>query len=219
LLDWLAVWFRDEAKGSLKALHRLILTSDAYKQSSAPREDMAAIDADNRYLWRMNRARLDAEALRDSMLALSGKLDLTMGGPAVRYFNFKDDHSPLYDYARYDASDPGLYRRSVYRFVVRSVPDPFMDRLDCPDPSILTAKRNTTITAVQALTLLNNPFVLRMADEFAARWSTVDEAFRLALGRPPSIREREIFDAHAAKFGKASAARLLFNMNEFVFVD
>ncbi len=219
LLDWLAVWFRDEAKGSLKALHRLILTSETYKQGSAHREDMAQVDSDNRYLWRMNRTRLDAEALRDSMLALSGKLDLTMGGPAVRHFYFKDDHSPVYDYARYDANDPGLYRRSVYRFIVRSVPDPFMDRLDCPDPSILTAKRNTTITAVQALTLLNNPFVLRMADEFAARWSTGDEAFRLALGRQASAREREIFDAHAAKFGKASAARLLFNMNEFVFVD
>jgi hypothetical protein len=150
---------------------------------------------------------------------LSGKLDLTMGGPAARHFFFKDDHSPVYDYARYDAKDPGLYRRSIYRFIVRSVPDPFMDRLDCPDPSILTAKRNTTITAVQALTLLNNPFVLRMADEFAARWNTADEAFRLALGRGPTAREREIFEGQAAKFGKASAARLLFNTNEFVFVD
>lgn len=219
LLDYLALWFRDEAKGSLKALHRLILTSETYRQSSANREDMAKVDADNRYLWRMNRTRLDAEALRDSLVALSGKLDLTMGGPAARHFYFKDDHSPVYDYARYDTKDPGLYRRSIYRFIVRSVPDPFMDRLDCPDPSILTAKRNTTITAVQALTLLNNPFVLRMADEFAARWNTADEAFRLALGRGPTAREREIFEAQAAQFGKASAARLLFNTNEFVFVD
>lgn len=219
LLDWLALWFRDEAKGSLKALHRLILTSQTYRQSSAQRADMAKVDADNQYLWRMNRTRLDAEALRDSMLALSGKLDLTMGGPAVRHFYFKDDHSPVYDYARYDAKDPGLYRRSIYRFLVRSVPDPFMDRLDCPDPSILTAKRNTTITAVQALTLLNNPFVLRMADEFAARWESAEEAFAMALGRQPTAAEREIFTAQVARFGKASAARLLFNTNEFVFVD
>lgn len=219
LLDWLAVWFRDEAKGSLKQLHRLILTSETYQQSSAERDDGAKLDASNRYLWRMNRSRLDAESLRDTMLALSGKLDLTIGGPAVRLFQFKDDHSPVYDYARFDAKDPGLYRRSIYRFIVRSVPDPFMDRLDCPDPSILTAKRNTTITAAQALTLLNNPFVSRMADEFAARFESIEEAYQLALGRAPTTQEQQTLTQHMKKFGKASAARVVFNLNEFAFLD
>ena len=90
------------------------------------------MDAENRLLWRMNRARLDAEAVRDSVLAVAGKLDLTAGGPAVQMFYFKDDHSPVYDYARFDPDAPGAYRRSIYRFIVRSVPDPFMERLDCP---------------------------------------------------------------------------------------
>src|SRR5712692_1327376 len=108
------------------------------------------MDGDNRYLWRMNRARLDAETIRDSMLCISGKLDLTMGGPSVQQFYFKDDHSPVYDYGRFDVDSAGSYRRSIYRFIVRSVPDPFMDCLDSADPSLLTPKRNTTITALQA---------------------------------------------------------------------
>ena len=103
------------------------------------------------------------------MLAVSGKLDLTMGGPSAEQFWFKDDHSPVYDYSRFDVDSPASYRRSVYRFIVRSVPDPFMDRLDCPDASLITAKRNTTITAIQALALLNNPFMVRQAEHLAER--------------------------------------------------
>ena len=91
MLDWLAVWFRDEARGSLKQLHKLIVTSRTYRQASATREDAAKLDASNQYLWRMNRIRIDAESLRDSMLVVSGKLDLTMGGPAVRMFAFKTE--------------------------------------------------------------------------------------------------------------------------------
>ena len=117
----------------------------------------------------MNRQRLDAEALRDAVLAVSGKLDLTMGGPSDQQFFFKDDHSPVYDYARFDVDSPASFRRSVYRFIVRSVPDPFMECLDCADPSLLTPKRNTTLTALQALALLNNPFMVRQAEHFAAR--------------------------------------------------
>ena len=222
LLDWLAVWFRDEAKGSLKKLHRLIVTSAAYKQSSAQREDGAKVDAENRLLWRMNRTRLDAEALRDSMLAAAGKLDLTMGGPPVRMFYFKDDHSPVYDYARFDPDSEGANRRSIYRFIVRSVPDPFMDRLDCPDPSVLTPKRSVTITAIQALAVWNNPFVLRMARHFAERVEKdggVAEAVRLALGREARAGELREYTAYAEKHGMANLCRVLFNTNEFSFVD
>ncbi len=143
--------------------------SAAYRQPSANNAANATIDADNRYLWRMNRQRLDAESVRDAVLAVSGKLDLTMGGPSAEQFLFKDDHSPVYDYARFDLDSPASYRRSVYRFIVRSVPDPFMERFDCPDASLITAKRNTTITAIQALALLNNPFMVRQAEHLAAR--------------------------------------------------
>jgi hypothetical protein len=219
LLDWLAVWFRDDGKGSLKALHRLIVTSAAYRQSSAAREDGAKLDADNRLLWRMNRMRLDAEAVRDSVLAAAGTLDLTMGGPSAEWYWFKDDHSPVYDYARFDPDAPGAHRRSIYRFIVRSVPDPLMERLDCPDPSVLTPKRSTTITAIQALAMMNNPFVLRMAEHFAARAGNVDSAVRLALGREATQEERSGYGAYAAKHGLVNLCRLLFNTNEFLFVD
>jgi hypothetical protein len=219
LLDWLAVSFRDDAKGSLKQLHRLLLTSAAYRQSSRHRDDGAKVDADNRLLWRMNRSRLDAESVRDSILAVAGKLDLTAGGPSVELFRFKDDHSPVYDYARFDPDEAGAYRRSIYRFIVRSVPDPLMERLDCPDPSVLTPKRSTTITAIQALAMLNNPFVLRMSEHFAARAGSPDEAVRLALGRDPTKLESQAYSDYSRRHGLANLCRLLFNTNEFLFVD
>jgi hypothetical protein len=219
LLDWLAVWFRDDARGSLKQLHRLIVTSATYKQSSAHREDAAAKDANNRLLWRMNRTRLDAESTRDAVLAASGKLDLTMGGPAIRMFFFKDDHSPVYDYSRFDPETPGANRRSIYRFTVRSVPDPFLDRLDCPDPSVITPKRTTTLTAVQALVMWNDPFVIRAAGDLAAQAPSVKDAVRRVWLRDPSAQEEQRFTEYSRKHGHANLCRLLLNTNEFLFVD
>ena len=174
LLEWLAGWFIEHGH-SLKGLHRLLLKSAVYRQSSADHTEYRALDAGNMLLWRMNRTRLDAESIRDAMLYVSGRLDLTMGGPSVQQFFFKDDHSPVYDYARFDVDDPRGLRRSVYRFLVRSVPDPFMECLDCADPSILTPKRNTTLTAIQALALLNNPFCVRQAEHLAERLRTIDQ--------------------------------------------
>jgi hypothetical protein len=168
LLDWLAYWFTEHGE-SIKALHRLLLTSATYRQSSADHPEFARIDGDNRFLWRMNRTRLDAESLHDSILSVSGQLDLTAGGPSIEQFWFKDDHSPVYDYSRYDQASPGADRRSVYRFIVRSVPDPLMEALDCPDAALLAPKRTVTITALQALALLNDPFVLRQSESFARR--------------------------------------------------
>ena len=227
LLDWLAVWFRDQGHGSLKSLHRLMVTSAAYRQRSDQRAEAAKIDGENRLLWRMNRTRLDAEALRDAVLSVTGKIDTTMGGPSVQMFWFKNDHSPIYDYARFDPDSPGAYRRSIYRVIVRSVPDPFMDRLDCPDPSVLTPKRSTTITAIQALAVWNNAFVLRMSEHFAERLAKaaptmelrVAEAFRLALARDPGAAEIESYSTYAAKHGLANMSRVLFNTNEFLFID
>lgn len=219
LLDWLAVWFRDEAKGSLKQLHRLLVTSEAYQQISASRADALQKDGDNRLLWRMNRGRLDAESIHDSVLAAAGELSLTMGGPSVQMFWFKNDHSPIYDYARFDPATPGANRRSIYRFTVRSVADPFFDRLDCPDPSVLTPKRSTTLTAIQALALWNNPFMLRMSERLAARAGTAEEMAELVWQRRPSASEAAELNAYLKRHGKPSLARLLFNTNEFLFVD
>jgi hypothetical protein len=227
LLDDLAYWFQDHGE-SVKALHRLILTSETYKQSSAGDAAKEVLDADNRYHWRMNRIRLDAEETRDAILAVAGTLDRTMGGTSVRQFFFKDDHSPVYDYARFDPDTPGANRRSIYRFIVRSVPDPFMDSLDCPDASLLTPRRNTTLTALQALSLLNNPFVLRQCEHLADRLAKecpddpsarIDRLYRLGVGRAPTAEEVATLTDHATTHGLASACRVLLNSNEFVFVD
>ena len=185
------------------------------------------LDAENRTLWRQNRIRLDAECIRDAMLAVSGQLDLTMGGPSDRQFFFKDDHSPVYDYTRFDVDSAAGRRRSIYRHLVRSVPDPFMDCLDAADPSQLVARRNTTLTALQALATLNNPFVLRQCEHFAARLereapdlpSQIQRAYRLALSRLPSPDEQQRLVAHAQKHGLANVCRVIFNSTEFVFVD
>ncbi|MBK9171105.1 MAG: PSD1 domain-containing protein [Bryobacterales bacterium] len=226
LLDWLAQFLLDN-DGSLKKLHRLILTSAVYRQSSRHHDAFAKIDGENRSLWRMNRTRLEAEAVRDSVLAVTGKLDLTVGGPPAEHFFFRDDHSPEYDYARFDPDGPGAHRRAIYRFIVRSVPDPFFESLDCPDASQLTAKRNVTLTAIQALALLNDPFMVRQSEHFAARLererpdlpSRVERAYELALGRAPRPEESRALIEYGRAHGLVNACRLLFNLNEFVFVD
>ena len=226
LLDWLAIEFRDGG-GSLKALHRQILTSATYRQSSGPNAMGSRVDSENRFLWRMNRTRLDAESVRDAVLAVAGQLDLEMGGPSAEHFYFKDDHSPVYDYARFDVTSPAARRRSVYRFLVRSVQDPFMESLDCADPSLLVPKRNSTLTAVQALALLNDPLVIEQTRRFADRLrsagrgpaSQIGTAVRIALGRAASETEITELGAHARQHGLEHAVRLLLNSNEFIFVD
>jgi len=226
LLDWLAADFRDSG-GSLKRLHRLIVLSHAYRQQSSASEQSARIDADNRYLWRMNRRRLEAEAIRDTLLAVSGKLDSSMYGPGYDLFAFVDDHSPHYHYDQHDVDDPRSLRRTLYRFIVRSVPDPLMDTLDCADPSQNVPARNTTITALQALALLNNKFVVRQAEHFAARLRAQGDdperqiiaAYRLALGREPATDELPPLVEYSRRHGLEKLCRLIFNTNEFVFVD
>jgi mono/diheme cytochrome c family protein len=216
-----------EDRWSLKRLHRLILRSAVYRQSSRDNSQFAAIDGGNQYLWRMNRQRLEAEALRDAVLFVSGKLDLKAGGPSDQQFFFKDDHSPVYDYERFDVDSPAGFRRSVYRFIVRSVPDPFMECLDCADPSLLTPKRNATLTALQALSLLNNQFMVRQAEHFAARLEAaspdrhrqISLAYLLAFGREPTDAERQLLGEYAEKNGLANVCRVIFNSNEFLFVD
>jgi hypothetical protein len=227
LLDWLAAEFRD-GRQSLKDLHRLILRSSTYRQSSRHDPAFAKIDADNRYLWCMNRQRLDAESVRDAALAVSGKLNLKMGGPGFELFRFKDDHSPVYDHSALEKiNNPAAWRRTVYRFTVRSVPNPFLDCLDCADPNLNVPVRSTTLTALQALALLNDPFILDQAGHFAARLrqgngdlpAQIEAAYRLAFARPPTSAEREALADYATRHGLANACRLLFNANEFVFID
>jgi len=227
LLDWLALEFVAGGE-SFKTFHKLIVTSATYRQSSESNPEFEKIDADNRLLWRANRRRLDAESLRDSVLAISGKLDLKMYGPGFDLFAFKDDHSPVYDYAAFSKTEhPETYRRTIYRFSVRSVPNPFLDCLDCADPNLNTHVRNTTNTALQALAMLNDPFLIRqsqyLAEKLGKQSSDAGEqivaAYKAILGRAPAAEEKAALQNYAAKHGLNNACRMLLNTNEFLFVD
>ena len=237
LLDWLALWFRDEAKGSLKELHRLILTSETYAQqvlddASSP---VARDDADNRLLWRMNRQRLTAEQVRDAVLHLSGQLDLKMGGsPALHFLHqgdktFKNSAPPFVDYLNFDRDSPDNKRRAIYRFIFRTVPDPLMDALGCPDGGGAVPVRSSSSTAQQALAMLNDAFLIHQSEQIANRLSTENKnadseqlaraAFLLFFQRPPSEEERNAVASYINKHGLANACHLLLNSNEFLFLD
>jgi hypothetical protein len=226
LLDWLTATLLEDG-GSLRKLHRRIVTSATYRQSSRHHPEYARRDADNTLLWRMNRTRLDAESLRDAVLQISGQLDLTMGGPSVKLFKQSPGihRTPKVDYLAFDPDRPGAHRRSIYCFVFRTLPDPFLDTLDCPDASQFTATRASSMTALQALALLHDPFMVRMSQHFAKRVADagtledqVRQVYRLALGRDPTAREVEIVGAYASRHGMANACRMLLNCNEFLFV-
>ena len=227
LLDWLACEFRDGGQ-SIKQIHRLIVTSAVYRLSSRVDPGNTRIDGNNQYLWRMNRRRLEAEEIRDSILAASGRLDLKMFGPGFYLFKLeKATHSPHYEYHKHDPNDANSHRRSVYRFVVRSQPDPFMTTLDCADSSQSTPQRMETLTSLQALSLLNNNFTLAMAEHFADRLqqehpdvtSQVTRAVWLISGRTASPLERQQLSRYATQFGLPNLCRLLFNLSEFVYID
>ena len=177
----------------------------------------------------MNRRRLDAEAFRDSLLEISQTLDNRMGGPSDRQFNQSNGvHvTPVVDYAGFDVDHRSNYRRSVYRFIFRTIPDPFMSALDCPDASQLSPKRGESVTAVQALATMNDKLVIRQTELLAQRITIhrksiedqTDEAFREILGRMPTPYEQNEVAAYVKKHGLANACRLLVNTNEFMFVD
>ncbi len=228
LLDFLAADLIDSG-GSLKSLHRLILTSAVYAQSSRHDPEAARIDSDNRLLWRMSRARLDAESLRDAVLAVSGRLDAAMGGPSDRHFKEAPGvHvTPMADYASFDVDSSAGRRRSIYRFIFRTLPDPLLDVMDCPDASQLAPSRSTSVTALQALSLRHNKFIVRHAEHLAALLARaaaepacqVRELYRLALARDPTPEEAQAVGRYAEKHGLANACRWIFNSNDFLFVE
>lgn len=229
LLDSLAAWFRDDAHGSLKALHKRIVMSETYRQSSEGADpSYATLDASNEFLWHQNRRKLDAESIRDSILAVSGKLDLTMGGPSFQDFVIeKPQHSPHYEYELHDPEDPKSWRRSIYRFIVRSQQQPFMTVLDCADPSMRVDKRNESLSPLQALAMMNNGLTVAMAKHFAERVSKeatgieaqTKRAFALALAREPTADELAPLVGYAKRDGLENVCRVILNLNEFSFVD
>jgi hypothetical protein len=200
LLDWLASEFIAR-KWSLKQLHRLIVTSAAYRQTSKARPDLATVDSRNRLLARQNRLRLEAEAVRDVALSASGLLSAKIGGPSV----FPPQPAGVYSFTQvpreWKASEGSdRYRRGMYTFFFRSAPHPGLTVFDAPDAGSTCTRRNRSNTPLQALTLLNDQAYVEFAQGLAARvlkeTKTDDEgvefAFRLCLARKPSERERAV---------------------------
>lgn len=230
LLDWLADKLVAE-RWSLKALHRLICTSETYRQRSESLDDQNTrlgrrVDANNRLLWRMNPRRLDAESLRDAVLSVSGSLNREMFGPGYRDFEYQEEYAPVYRYITPDA--PALWKRSIYRFVVRTTTQQFLTTLDCPSPANFVPVRNVTTTALQSLALLNNEFMLRQSSHFAERIQSeagddseiqVRRAFQLAFERRPSPNESAAAISLVKSHGLAQVCRMLMNANEFVYID
>ncbi|MBE7495126.1 MAG: DUF1553 domain-containing protein [Verrucomicrobiaceae bacterium] len=226
LLDFLARELMTH-RWSLKHVHKLIVMSKAYRQRSTGVMENGSDgkptlqhstaptlrDSSNRLLWRQNPRRLDAETLRDTVLAVSGKLNLARGGPGYRDFNYTEAYAPIYDYITPDK--PELWRRSIYRFIVRTTPHQFMTTLDCPDPANFTPARAQTTTALQALTLSNNEFMLQQARHLAERAKTPERAFQLCFQRDATPAEL----AAAKQIDLFSLCRMLLNANEFVYVD
>jgi hypothetical protein len=225
LLDWLANELIQHG-WSLKHVHRLMLTSRTYKQSSAPREDALAVDADARLLWRFPARRLTAEAIRDSMLAVSGQLDSEMGGPGFNAFHPNDNYVRVYKPK--ESYGPEGRKRMVYMTKVRMEHDAVFGVFDCPDAGQVSPRRGRSTTPIQALNLFNSRFTLDVAEQFAQRVTRevgdnprdqVQLAFRIALGRAPDDQEAERAAALIRTHPLTSLCRALINTNEFLFLN
>ena len=227
LLDWLADEF---VRGgwSIKKLHKRIMMSQTYRQSSDWRETAAAIDGNNRFLWRYSPRRLEGEAIRDAMLVASGEINWQMGGASFRPFQEEKKFNTFEMYTPVDSDEPAFNRRTVYRMNVASAASPLLDSFDCPNPNVKTPKRVVTTTALQALSLMNNAFVLRQARAFAERIERdvesdrehrVRRAFEIALGRTPGPEEMAWSEDLAAEHGLSSLCWGLFNTSEFLYVN
>jgi hypothetical protein len=230
LLDYLAARFV-ESGWDIKALHRLIVTSAAYRQQSQVRNARAEeVDADNRLLWRANARRLEGEAVRDAMLAVSGALNPQIGGPSFR--DMKVDGGVMGTNSEF--TDPtnefsdNTCRRTIYRLWARCGNLPMLECLDCPDPTVMTPRRTQTITPLQALSLLNSPFAEQCARRFAGRVRAdagddvkrqIDLCYVLALSRAPRDVERPLAETFIRDHGLDQFCLTLFNVNEFLFVD
>jgi hypothetical protein len=241
LLDYLAATFVENG-WSLKKIHRLILLSNTYQQSARFNPEAARVDPEDRLVWRYNRHRLEGEAIRDSILEASGRLNLKMGGPGV----FPPLPAGVVTRGGWKKQeDPSeADRRSVYVFVRRNTRYPMFEVFDMPDTHESCPRRNATVTAPQALELLNNELVLEWARWLAARVSNdqglapegqVDRAWRFVYSRPATAAERkealDFLDRQRAMLGarmpadeaqKAALADLchmLVNSNEFLYVN
>ena len=216
LLDFLAVKLLENG-WRLKPLHRLIMTSRAYQQSSAYREDAAAMDGDSRMLWRFPPRRLSAEEIRDTFLMASGKLDLKMGGPGFRLYKYLQDN--VATYVPRDAHGPETYRRAVYHQNARASVIDLMTDFDQPDCALSSPRRVETTTPLQALTMMNHAFTVDMAEALAKRGATIPGVYRLAYQRAPDDEERTRAEATVAAHGLRAFSRAVLNSSELIYLD
>ncbi len=225
LLDWLAEQFI--ASGyRMKALHRLIVTSNTYRQSSAARADAMSVDADKRLLWRKSPIRLDAESIRDAMLVTADRLDPSVGGQGYRDLQHKF-YKGSHFYESIHESEH-MRRRTIYRFAPRGGQNLFLSTFDCPDPSATSPRRAVTTTPLQALALLNNSLVFEMADHFTSRirkavgrdvTAQARLAYELAYGRDATSDEVELCRQFIESNDLPALCRVLFNSNEFLTIQ
>ena len=223
LLDWLASCFLSN-RWSLKELHRQILLSETYQQSHQIHERGMQVDKDCRLLWRFPSRRLEGEAIRDSLLAVNGQLNLEMGGPGFDFFKTRGGLSGFPPVESFTATQ---MRRMIYAHKIRMEPVPVFGAFDCPDAGQAMPRRSSSTTAIQALNLFNSPFVADQANKFAERvkkehpdslTKQIDRIFLLALGRSPDATEKEASLEVAHQHGVHTVCRVLFNSNEFLFL-
>ena len=225
LLDWLATQFI-RSGWSIKYLHRLIALSATFRQSSRMNREALSIDADSRLLWRFPARRLEAEIIRDSMLAVNGRLNLKMGGPG---FNLFGSRGGLNGFPPIESFRGDGLRRLVYAHKVRMERDAVFGAFDCPDAGQSTPHRRQSTSPIQALNLFNSPFTLEQAESFAARVKAeagagadlatqVRRACQLAFGREPATGELQDDCAVVKEHGLPTLCRALFNSNEFLFL-
>ncbi|MFN7924890.1 MAG: PSD1 and planctomycete cytochrome C domain-containing protein [Bryobacteraceae bacterium] len=230
LLDWLASEFVAR-KWSVKALHRLIMTSETYQRASAfKNEANLTVDRDNAYLWRFNRRRLEGEVLWDAMHSAAGTLNLRMGGKPVAPPLSTDEASGMGSVWQWPVNaDPSEHsRRGVYLLVRRNMPYPMFEAFDNPINSVSCPQREVSSVAPQALWFLNNKVASEQATRFAARLrkdfgndpaALATGAWQLALGRAPSALEKQQAVDLIGKLSLEKFCLSIFNLNEFAFVD
>jgi len=225
LLDWLTTEFI-RSGWSLKKLHRLVLTSETYQQSSARRRAVETVDADARLLCRFPSRRMEAETIRDSMLAVSGRLNLKMGGAGFDLFRTRGG---LNGYPPIESFDENGRRRMIYAHKVRMEREAVFGAFDCPDAGQSSARRRQSTTPIQALNLFNSRFTMEEAHAFAARVrrevgdnaaipALIRRAYQLALGREPESREIRAAQPVVEEHGLVTLCRALYNSNEFLFL-
>jgi hypothetical protein len=217
LLDWLAAGFVKNGWSS-KELLRLILNSETFQQSSQPRGESAKIDAGARYLWRFPPRRLEAEAIRDSILTVSGTLDLeNTSGPG--FYLLEVDRENVVHYRPKEMTGPDEWRRMVYMVKIRQEQDGVFGAFDCPDGNQVVPKRSSSTTPLQALNLFNSTFVIQQADKLGERiGGDPAKAFDLLYGRPATGEELEDANAFIAAHGMQAFCRAMLNTNELLFI-